>query len=132
MNPNDDKITFDYLVWEEGKSNGEQYSVPSYQMREAKIDSIWEQPPSAVRRAKLDYELSRSARSSENEFTTMSAPALTSVSLSKVVVIAVVKQPAAFAARSPFTESSTAQHSAAFNCSFSRVMRNTSGSGFGR
>jgi hypothetical protein len=28
MNPNDDKITFDYLLWEEGKSNGEQY--PQY------------------------------------------------------------------------------------------------------
>lgn len=29
MNPNDDKITFDYLVREEGKSMGKQYPVLS-------------------------------------------------------------------------------------------------------
>jgi len=82
--------------------------------------------------AKLDYKLSRSARSSENESTTMSAPAVTSVSLLKVVVIAAEKQPAAFAARSPFTESSMIQQSAALRPSFCRAIRNTSGSGFGR
>lgn len=130
MNPNDEKRTCHYLAREEGKSNGEQYLVLSSRMRVTKMNP--RQPPSAVPRAKVDYFRSKTVRNSENEFTTMFAPALRSVLLSNVVVIAAEKHPAAFAARNPFTESSTIQQSAACNCNFSNAIRNTSGSGFGR